>query len=263
MTEPSASPLCVLGDDGAESSDRAWRWITAHPWRGWDIDVLTADADSSRMQWGEPVQPRPWSNPWQRDPSRVEAETVRFLTAAADPRALLAETRADLLVIGIKPHGRLTAVVTGSTTEWLLHHPPAPLAIIRRSEAVSRVLFCADGSAHADQALATFAALPLAGSTAVTVLSVDDGRTDVAAADRAAATLAGAVAEVSVRTASGRPTDTILEAIESTDADLVLLGTRGLTGWKRLRLGSTASAVVRSTTVDSLVACVDTDSAPA
>jgi nucleotide-binding universal stress UspA family protein len=60
---------------------------------------------------------------------------------------------------------------------------------------------------------------------------------------------------VAVETASGRATDTILASLEETGADLVVLGTRGLTGWRRLRLGSTASAVVRSAPCDALVAC--------
>ena len=257
MTDMTESPLLVFGDDGKSSSDRAWQWITAHRWAGWSIDVVTADADASHFEWGAPIRPEPWTPSWDRDSADLDAGRVRFLTAAADPRALLADASADLMVVGIKPAGQLSAALTGSTTEWLLHHPPSPLAIIRRGERVDRVLVCVDGSPHAEKALEAFASLPMATSTSVTLLAVDDGRTDASATEGAARALDGRVAEVTVSHASGEPTEEILEAVEATRADLVVLGTRGLTGWRRLRLGSTASAVVRSTSSDSLVACVD------
>jgi nucleotide-binding universal stress UspA family protein len=259
MTAKGKSPLLVFGDDGKPSSDRAWRWITAHSWPGWSVDVVTADTDASHIEWGAPIRPKPWTPLWTRDPEELDAGPVRFLTAAADPRALLADTPADLMVVGIKPAGQFSAALTGSTTEWLLHHPPSPLAIIRRIDPVARVLVCVDGSSHATRALEAFASLPLAALSAVTLLAVDDGRTDTSATNGAARALDGRVAEVTVSHASGAPTEEILDAVETSRADLVVLGTRGLTGWKRLRLGSTASAVVRSTTSDSLVACFAND----
>lgn len=259
MTEKAESPLLVFGDDGKPSSDTAWRWITAHTWPGWSVDVVTADTDASHIEWGAPIRTAPWDPPWTRDSGDLDAGQIRFLTASADPRALLADASADLMVVGIKPSGPLSARLTGSTTEWLLHHPPSPLAIIRRTSPVVRVLVCVDGSPHAAKALETFASLPFAASSTTTLLAVDDGRTDTASTEGAARALDGRVADVAVSHASGDPTEEILGAVETTRADLVVLGTRGLTGWKRLRLGSTASAVVRSTGSDSLVACVAHD----
>ncbi|MEX1043069.1 MAG: universal stress protein [Acidimicrobiia bacterium] len=255
MTQTDTSPLLIFADDGAPASDRAWRWISSHPWPGWSVDVMTAD--ESQIEWGAPITPQPWTPPWERDRNSIDAETVSFLTAGADPRAMLAETTADLIVLGMKPARHLAAVMTGSTTEWLLHHPPSPLAIVKRSDPVSKVLVCADGSPHSLRAIETFAALPLAGTTNVTVLSVDDGRVDPSSAGDAAGALESAVASVTTSTASGRPTDAILALATDLSPDLIVLGTRGLTGWSRLRLGSTASAVVRSTSSDSLVACVN------
>jgi nucleotide-binding universal stress UspA family protein len=257
MTTKGETPRLVFGDDGKNSSDRAWRWLTAHAWPGWSIEVVTADTDASHIEWGAPVRPEPWTPPWSRDSSGLDAGQIRFLTAASDARALLADADADLMVVGIKAAGQLSAALTGSTTEWLLHHPPSPLAVIRRTDPVARVLVCVDGSSHAVRALKAFVSLPLSASSVVTVLAVDDGRTDPSATDDAMPVLHGRVAEVTVAHASGTPTNEILRTIESTRADLVVLGTRGLTGWKRLRLGSTASAVVRSTKSDSLVACID------
>lgn len=262
MKESNPSPLLVFGDDGGEASDRGWRWIASHRWPGWTIDVMTADADPSHIRWGEPVRHDPWTPPWDRDPAAIDADEVRFLTAAADPRAMLAEVNADLMVLGRKPVGYLGSVLTGSTTEWLLHHPPSPLAIIRTGRPVTRVLVCADGSIHAERAVETFASLPLARQSVVTVLSVDDGRADRGAAEKAAAALEPHVASVTELVRSGRPTDEILTLVGEGTPDLVVLGTRGLTGWRRLRLGSTASAVVRSAPCDALVASVESGDEP-
>lgn len=214
-------------------------------------------ADESHIEWGAPITPEPWTPPWERDRMDIDAATVGFLTAGADPRAMLAETTADLIVLGIKAAGQLAAVMTGSTTEWLLHHPPAPLVIVKRPDPVSSVLVCADGSPHSQRAIETFARLPLARQTAVTVLSVDDDRADPKSAVETAELLESVVASVTTSTTSGKPTDSILALATELSPDLIVLGTRGLTGWKRLRLGSTASAVVRSASSDSLVACVD------
>jgi nucleotide-binding universal stress UspA family protein len=247
----------IFGDDGEDASDQAWRWLTAHEWPEWKVDVLTADADPSGIEWGKPVSLEPWSPPWTRRAEDVAGAQVRFLTAATDPRAMLADHQADLVVVGIKSRRGLGGVVTGSTTEWLLHHPPSPVAIIRRSERVVRVLVCADGSVHSERAMNAFADLPWAPDCEATVLAVDDGRVDPGTAESTATALDGRVASVAVVTKSGKPTEVILTTIAETTPDLVVMGTRGLTGWRRLRLGSTASSVVRSSDADHLVACVD------
>jgi nucleotide-binding universal stress UspA family protein len=250
------APGLVFGDDGSECSERAWTWITSHDWPGWRVTVLTANADESRIEWGKPVTPRPWNPPWERDTTGLDAAEVGFFTAATDPRVMLGEVAADLVVVGNRGRGHLGSVMAGSTTEWLLHHPPAPLAVIRRSDPVTSVLVCTDGSEHATRAVAAFAALPWAARCAVTVLTVDDGRSDPGTALRAAHAALGELAATDLVKA-GKPTSAILRVVGDTNPDLVVLGTRGLTGWRRLRLGSTAATVVRSVSCDSLVACVE------
>jgi nucleotide-binding universal stress UspA family protein len=53
---------------------------------------------------------------------------------------------------------------------------------------------------------------------------------------------------------NGHPTTRIVDHIEEHAPDLVVMGTKGLTGWRRLRLGSTASAVVHQTAGNVMVA---------
>jgi nucleotide-binding universal stress UspA family protein len=156
-------------------------------------------------------------------------------------------TDADLLVVG-RPgatHEHLPAI--GSTADWLLHHPPAPLAVIGAPGRVGSVLACVDGSVHAQRAVEVFSSLPLATGTEVTALAVDDGRTDPAAAVATATeALDGLVSSVTGLTVVGSPSETILRHLAETSPDLVVMGTKGLTGWQRLVLGSTAGAVART-----------------
>jgi nucleotide-binding universal stress UspA family protein len=53
---------------------------------------------------------------------------------------------------------------------------------------------------------------------------------------------------------SGRPTHAILEACQELSPDLVVMGARGITGLKRVVIGSTTAAVAGSTDHSILVA---------
>lgn len=247
----------TFGDDGSEACDRVWSWIVSHPWAGWDIDVVYADTDPTKMQWGEAPERRAGEPQGDRPTADLVANQVEFTEASADPRVLLAAVTTDLLVVGMKTRGSLHSTLVGGTAEWLLNHPPSPLALIRRTEFSERVLVCADGSVHAERAARSLQSLPWVGECKITVLAVDDGRTDPDAAERMAQDLTGTSSSVDHQVRTGPATETVLQAVSDLSADLVVMGTRGLTGWKRLRLGSTASAVVRSSGCDNLVACVD------
>lgn len=210
-------------------------------------------ADESEINWGESPAAQEWTPPWLRAARVPEVDGIKYLKVGSDPRPMLgSRSDADLIVVGRNVDRR--AHTLGGTTEWLLHHPPSPLAIIRSGDVVDRVTVCVDGSVHATAALETFAALPFAAAASVTVLGVDDGRSDAGAAVAAGAgQLEGRVSAVETKVLSDIPTRAILDHLDSTGPDLVVVGTKGLTGWKRIRLGSTAGAVVRSATCNSLI----------
>ena len=249
----------VFGDDGSRGADIAWLWINNHPWPDWRVDVLTgADPPYDPSTWGVTPTLEPWTPPWGRTyvgPEKPVA--VPFRHADSDPRLVLEEqTDADVVVVGHTGIGHLRSLWLGSTSEWLLHHPTAPLAIIHSAAAVRDVVCCTDGSASASKALATFLMLPLATGTNVTVLSVDDGRADVDVAVSTATTALNAAGiDPHTERVAGKPTHRILEHLQETQPQLVVLGTKGLTGWQRLRLGSTAAAVVHHVPGATLVAC--------
>jgi nucleotide-binding universal stress UspA family protein len=262
MPATADQPVLVFGDDGSAAADLAWSWICDQDWSGWDAEVLRVTDQPFPPTAASVVQPQEWAPPEPRvAPGSARLRIVRSLTVAQDPRlALGAVTHAALVVVAPGRTERVLLGRLGSTTEWLLQHPVVPLLVARDSARVRRVLVCVDGSTHARAAVAAFTSLPWAGSTRVDVLVVDDGRTPSNAwSGSAAAALAATGAGVDERTAVGRPTKAIMSAIEAEGYELVVLGTRGLTGWQRLRVGSTASQVVRSASCSVLVACADDD----
>ena len=55
----------------------------------------------------------------------------------------------------------------------------------------------------------------------------------------------------------GEPTFDLLSYLERHDADLVVLGTSGLTGVRRFRVGSTAGVITHATEHSVLLVCAD------
>lgn len=247
----------TFGDDGSPGATTAWEWITSQAWLEWDLDVICVEPPlSSTLQsplgyddlhaW-EPDQPR-------EVPARCGFAKVKYLTAHHDPRIVLgADLRSDLLVIGPRGKGLLKALHIGSTVEWLIQCPSTPVVVARDAGPTRSVLLCIDGSAHADAVADVLAGLPWIPATSVTVLAVVERDNDIreraqAAADRLSAT--GATVTLVIEE-SDRPVSvshaqtTVHYAINDMKPDLVALGTRGLSGMKRLVLGSLASSVVR------------------
>lgn len=259
MTDPTpdsgARHVLTFGDDGTEASDPTWAWIAAHRWPGWALRVVTTQPPEPGPPNPEDERLQAWGPPHPRDGAGAGFAEVAHLTCRADPRVALLQ-RTDLLVIGPRGRGLIKALHVGSTAEWLLHHPPSPLVIARPPGPVRRVLVATDGSGHARRAAEAFAALPWAGETEALVLTVADGRTtaEADAVEGVVALLSAAGAPTSVLTAKGGPTHAILGAVEQHRADLVVLGTRGLTGLRRLRVGSTAGAVARTAPCSTLLA---------
>jgi nucleotide-binding universal stress UspA family protein len=249
----------VFGDDGSAAADVAWLWLNSHSWPGWVVTVVHAELpDLTRL----PIDAGLTSlHEWQpRRPRQNFAEAcfaeVRHLTALADPRIVLWSCQdAGLVVVGPHGPGLLKAVHLGSTAEWLLVRPPAPLLIVKSARPVRSVLACMDGSPSAWRAVRALAALPWLSTVSVTVLGAEDGRAEVlAAVPAAAAELRVVAGEVQERIAGGPATTAIHDVLDRMDVDLVVLGTRGHTGLKHLLLGSTASHVARAAQCSVLVA---------
>lgn len=195
---------------------------------------------------GDPSPPRLWI----ASSAPVPLNHVRV---PGDPRLALASRRdSDLIVVGPRGRGLLKSLHLGSTAEWLMHAPPAPLLIARHGRPTRRVVVCADGSHDSNAAVSALLSLPRLPTAEVTVVTVPEFDVD---ADTAATTAAARIGERagSVRrhvvtiddlTVFHNPRDEILRVVETWPADVVVLGTRGITGWSEARrAGSIASSL--------------------
>ncbi len=260
--EPFLQSRIVFGDDHSVGADIACKWITAHEWPTWDLDIVSVTppdpsiislVNSDPLREVKPEHPR-------TIPMSCGLKEVRYLTTSGDPRIVLSEgTGGGLTVIGARGSGILKALHLGSTAEWLGKSPNAPVVIARHSSRVHSILACVDGSPHSDAAIAALARMPWIADTHVTVLAVDhelnwDSETPSfrEIADDSARILREVGARVAVQVVLADPTVSrldakyaIFDAIDSLAPDLVALGTKGRRGLARALMGSVASDVTR------------------
>ena len=187
---------------------------------------------------------------------------------------------ADVVVAGSRGHGPIATLVLGSVSAELVDHATCPV-LVARGRSAKRVLLASDGSAFASHAESLVAAWPMFEEADIRVISVAEvvrpWHTGLApsmyrqvveayASDLAKAkTEQDAVARGAVErlTAAGRSADAklrvgdaaaeIIDEASSWGADLVVLGSRGLTGLSRIVLGSVARNVLQGTHTSVLI----------
>ena len=263
------SEKLTFGEDHSEGAAKAWGWVTSQTWTGWNLDVIAVDSRNKSamlsasgydsLSPSPSPSPSPSSSPSSTDhlrelPAKCGFNEVRYLTASHDPRLVLSECPdSTLLVVGARGKGLMKALHIGSTTEWLMQCSNTPLLIARSPVRTERILMCIDGSTHADAAVELLTHFPWIDATNISVLSVIEADNDVRASVEAAALrLEATGAKVEIRIVSPDPESittnaraSILEVSEQLQPDLIVMGTRGLTGLPRLRVGSVASAIAR------------------
>ncbi len=197
--------------------------------------------------------------------------------------ALLEEAAAlqpDLLVIGTRGHRPLASILLGSVSAEVVDHATCPV-LVARGSTMNGMVVAVDGSESAQRAVRTLASWPLlrrvpARVVAVAVpppawaISVEatfypswvELRDDAVEALRdELAKVATGVCEqltragfaVSVELREGDPATQLLQAAGEAHADLIVVGSRGLSTLPRLLLGSVARNVVLHAPVSVLV----------
>jgi nucleotide-binding universal stress UspA family protein len=200
----------------------------------------------------------------------VETHLVRSISAAEAITEVASDQACELVVMGT--HGRrgIKHFLIGSVAENVVRTVKLPVLTVRPDcrlfdDRPVRILVAHDFSDQSCRAVEVAAAWASAFDSEITLLHVvepvvypefytinvvsDDVMTRLR--DRATEALDGAADElVGDRAAAtmvliGRAADTILSEAESGNFDLVVMGTRGLSGLEQLVLGSVAESVLR------------------
>jgi nucleotide-binding universal stress UspA family protein len=213
----------------------------------------------------------------------AQVEATGVVLRGRPATVLIDEARAfgaDLVVTGSRGHGPIASLVLGSVSGELVEAAPQPV-LVAKGSAAGRVLFASDGSPsarHAEEILATW---PIFARAAVRVVSVaevmrpwhtgiapmmyaevvDDYAKDLESArseHESVAAQAAARLQAADRTADatlrvGDAAAEILEEASTWRADLVVLGSRGLTGLSRIVLGSVARNVLQGSQSSVLI----------
>jgi nucleotide-binding universal stress UspA family protein len=200
----------------------------------------------------------------------VEGEVARGRAATGIDAAARAMA-ADLVVVGGRGHGAIESMLLGSVSAEVVETAPAPV-LVARGDSLARVVLAWDGSPCAERAAGLLSAWPIFAGASVTVVSVADievpwwtglaepGVPDLATIyiesaeaacnlhDELASTMAerlrGTGLEAVADRREGDAATQILAAARESNADLIVMGTHGQTGFTRLILGSVARNVL-------------------
>jgi nucleotide-binding universal stress UspA family protein len=195
----------------------------------------------------------------------------RASTAIVDEAATLG---ADLIVVGSRGRGPWKTMLLGSDSAEVVDRARCPV-LVARTPAVTRVILAHDGSSGANAAEGILERWPVFSGLTVEVLGVvgpgeglrsapmtivqarypqvieEQTRVLVAARGRheeicreASTRLARSGRQTSWEVRDGDPAKVVVDEAQARGADLIVMGTRGLTGFDRLRLGSVARNVL-------------------
>jgi nucleotide-binding universal stress UspA family protein len=160
------------------------------------------------------------------------------------------ELQPDLIIMGRHGYTGLTRLLMGSVTARVIGHSPVNVLVAPQGVLLSfeRLLIASDGSPFSEAAWAE--ALILAKTMGSALIGVT-----VAASDRDIPTATEVVRQLEAAAATqgitldtmipmGRPEVGIVKAAEFKQASLIIVGSHGRTGLKRLLMGSVAERVI-------------------
>ena len=178
---------------------------------------------------------------------------------------------ADLVVIGAQGHSAWSEALLGSVSAEVVDHAPCPV-LVARTPRLERVILSEDGSDGATRARRFLVQSGMLGLAAVRVIGVASApapwhsgvsplmveaaldayadtirevrdRLTTVATD-SVAELAPVASEATFEIRTGDPAREIVTAASEWDASLIATGSRGLTGLRRIVLGSVARNVL-------------------
>lgn len=276
----------LLATDGSDHTRRAAAYVRTLADRfGAEVHVLAvADIGSVSVAFDAGGVEQEVIERLRRQSEEWAAETGELVDAAETavrsgrPRKEILDYAAehDVGLLAMGTHGRtgIRRYVIGSVTEHVLRRAEAPVLTARadgdaEDGEITRVLLPTDGSDASAAAVDHAVAVADACGAAIRVLSVVDTRALAAQSELAPSDIVvesleersehavnevaerceGAGLSVETAIARGAPSQAICEDAAESNADLVVMGTRGRSGLDRVLLGSVAERTVRQSPV--------------
>jgi nucleotide-binding universal stress UspA family protein len=178
---------------------------------------------------------------------------VLVRTATAAYVGILEEAEAlqpDLIIMGRHGMTGLTRLLMGSVTARVIGHSPFDVLVVPPGVSLKfkRLLVAHDGSLHGAAAWDEALKLALAFGATLIAATVAPGDREVDRALAISETLRNAAESQGVALETlvlkGRPEAALVKAGRAKEADLIILGSHGRTGLKRLLMGSVAERVI-------------------
>jgi len=194
----------------------------------------------------------------------------------------ITEQQIDLVVLGTRGLSHISGFLLGSVSEWVLNEAPCSVLIVRgkarpqKSTAGMKILIATDGSSDAQEGVAFVRKIDFPTSTVLTLLhivrkkvhqtaqllttnraQVDEfmklaedllqarGREGAILLEETRKVLSRPELKIVENLAFGHEAEEILKASQRIRADLVVMGSKGLTGLRRILLGSVSQKVAR------------------
>jgi len=194
----------------------------------------------------------------------VECETKVLQGPSVHDRLLEEVERfgADLVVVGRRGRRGLERLVVGDATIKLIGHSHCSVLVVPRAAELHgrRFVVASDGSRFADAAAVAAGNLAKLWQTPVTVVSVEvprHAKERRAQAHAVVERIVGLLRKEGIaaqgEVPQGSPADMIVAAAARNDADLIVMGSHGRSGFERLLLGSNSEQVLNRTRCAVLV----------
>ncbi|MFA5785627.1 MAG: universal stress protein [Actinomycetota bacterium] len=187
----------------------------------------------------------------------VLLETMLEVGDPADRICQLAEEEGvDLIVTGNRGLGGAGRFSLGNVPDKVAHHAPCSALIVDTTSgddlpAYRRIVVGTDGSERAGRALT--AAAEMAGATGASLLVVYAG--EAARGAQVLKDVAGVIGETKFekRVVEGEPAEALIGVAQTENADLIVVGNKGMTGAARFLLGSVPDKVAHNAPCDVLI----------
>lgn len=179
--------------------------------------------------------------------------TPRVRTASSAYEGILEEAgelQPDLIIMGRHGYTGLTRLLMGSVTARVIGHSPCNVLVAPREAPLSfkRLLVASDGSKFSEAAWIEALSLARTMGSELIGVSVAASDRDIPAATKVVRGLEESAGQQGITLETmipmGRPEEGIVKAADFKAASLIIVGSHGRTGLKRLLMGSVAERVI-------------------